>query len=111
MSIMSRIASALVLVLLTASAVFGQAVAIGSVSGTVSDSSGSSVPGATVKMTETDKGTIHTANTSADGHYTFNNLPTGPYRLEVQANGFKNYSQTGIVLQVAETSPRTSPCK
>jgi hypothetical protein len=53
-------------------------------------------------MIETDKGTVHTGNTTPDGRYTFNNLPTGPYRLEVQANGFKNYAQTGIVLQVAE---------
>ena len=53
-------------------------------------------------MTETDKGTVHMATMAADGRYTFNNLPAGPYRLEVQASGFKNYSQTGIILQVAE---------
>ena len=90
------------LAFLTASAVFGQAVAIGSISGTVSDQSGSLVPGATVRMTQTSKGTVSTGTTDADGRYTFPNLPTGPYRLEVQANGFKNYSQTGIVVQVAE---------
>jgi len=99
---MSRLTTLLALALLSACAVFGQAVAIGSVSGTVTDSSGSTVPGATVRMIETDKATVHTANTTPDGRYTFNNLPTGPYRLEVQASGFKNYAQTGIVLQVAE---------
>src|ERR1039457_975895 len=99
---MSRITAVLALIFLSASAIFGQAVAIGSVSGTVSDSSGSSVPGATVRMIQTDKGTVNTGNTTADGRYTFNNLPTGPYRLEVQANGFKNYAQSGIILQVAE---------
>jgi hypothetical protein len=92
----------LVLIFLSASAIFGQAVAIGSVSGTVSDQSGSSVPGATVRMTETDRGTVHSGSTTAEGRYTFNNLPVGPYRLEVQAAGFKNYSQVGIILQVAE---------
>jgi Carboxypeptidase regulatory-like domain len=99
---MSRITIILALALLSASAIFGQAVAIGSVSGTISDQSGSYVPGATVRMIETDKGTVHSGNSTAEGRYTFNNLPTGPYRLEVQANGFKNYSQTGIILQVAE---------
>src|ERR1017187_8636216 len=99
---MSRMTTVLVLIFLSASAIFGQAVAIGSVSGTVSDQSGSSVPNATVKMTETERGTVHTANTSTDGHYTFNNLPVGPYHLEITAQGFKNYSQTGIILQVAE---------
>ena len=58
-STMSRIASTLVFMCLSASAIFGQAVAIGSISGTVTDQSGSSVPGATVRMTETDKGTVH----------------------------------------------------
>src|ERR1035437_10253675 len=99
---MSRMTTVLVLIFLSASAIFGQAVAIGSVSGTVSDQSGSSVPNATVKMTETERGTVHTGNTDAEGHYTFNNLPVGPYRLEVSASGFKGYSQTGIILQVAE---------
>src|SRR5260370_24137209 len=53
-------------------------------------------------MILTDKGTVHTGNTTADGRYTFNSLPTGPYRREVQANGFKKYEQTGITVQVAE---------
>ena len=106
---MSRFVTALALVLLSASAIFGQAVAIGSVSGTVTDQSGSSVPNATVRMIETDKGTVHTGNTTADGRYVFNNLPTGPYRLEVQASGFKNYAQTGIVLQVAENLTQNVP--
>src|ERR1035438_1329887 len=99
---MSRITTILVLIFLSASAIFGQAVAIGSISGTVSDQSGSSVPHAPAKMTETEMGTVHTGNTNAEGRYTFNNLPVGPYRLEVSAGGFKNYAQTGIILQVAE---------
>jgi hypothetical protein len=99
---MSRITAVFALIFLSASAIFGQAVAVGSVSGTVSDQSGSSVPGAAVRMIQTDKGTVSTGNTNTEGRYTFNNLPTGPYRLEVSANGFKNYAQTGIILQVAE---------
>jgi hypothetical protein len=99
---MSRIATILLLACATAPVIFGQAVAVGSVSGTVTDQSGSNVPGATVRMTETDKGTVHTAPSDADGRYVFNNLPAGPYRLEVQAGGFKLYAQTGIILQVAE---------
>ncbi len=99
---MSRMTTLLALVLLSACAVFGQAVAIGSVSGSVTDQSGSFVPGAAVRMIDTERGTVHTGNTNTEGRYTFNNLPVGSYRLEVQANGFKNYAQTGITLQVAE---------
>jgi len=99
---MSRFVTILALVLLAAAAVFGQAVAIGSVSGTIMDQSGSSVPGASVRITETEKGTDHAATSNADGHYAFFDLPVGPYRLEVRAKGFKDYVQTGIVLQVAQ---------
>jgi len=98
---MSRLVIVLAIVFLSASAMFGQAVAIGSMSGIVSDQTGSSVPGATVQMMETLKGTVHTANTNSEGRYTFPNLPVGPYRLEVQAKGFKDFVLSGIVLEVA----------
>ena len=87
--------STLALIVLSASAVYGQAVAIGSISGTVADQSGSAVPEAVVNMTETERGTVHTTTSSSEGRYTLNNLPAGPYRLEVQAKGFKNFVQTG----------------
>jgi carboxypeptidase family protein len=78
----------------------GQAVAIAQVSGTVTDQSGSAVPNAQVRMTEVDKALPHATVTDSGGQYALPNLPVGPYRLEVEAPGFKNYTQTGIVLQV-----------
>src|SRR5947209_381963 len=77
-----------------------QAVAVAEVSGTISDPSGGSLPTAQVIMTETDKQLSRTTVADASGHYVLTNLPVGPYRLEVKANGFKDYQQTGIVLQV-----------
>jgi hypothetical protein len=77
-----------------------QAVAIAQVSGNVTDQSGSAIPNAQVTMTETDKQVVHTTVTDAQGQYVLPGLPVGPYRLEVQASGFKNYVQTGIELQV-----------
>src|SRR3954452_8061493 len=81
---------------------WAQAVANAGVSGQVADPTGAAVVGATVKMTETDKGVPHTTTTDADGRYTFPTLPVGPYRLEATMAGFKGYSQTGIVLQVGD---------
>jgi hypothetical protein len=78
----------------------GQSTAVAQVSGTVSDSTGKSIPAAPVVMTETEKGTLHTTVTDGEGRYAFPNLPVGPYRLEVKVTGFKNYVQSGIVLQV-----------
>ena len=68
--------------------------------GTVSDSSGSAVPGAEVKATQTETGVARTAISSATGGYVLTNLPTGPYQLEVSKQGFATYVQSGIVLQV-----------
>jgi len=77
-----------------------QAVAIAQVSGSVTDQSGSAIPNAQVRMLETDKQSLHTTVTDAQGQYVLPGLPIGPYRLEVQASGFKDYLQSGIVLQV-----------
>jgi hypothetical protein len=78
----------------------GQATAVAEVSGAISDPSGSAIVGAQVTMTETDKHAIRTITTDTLGKYTFPNLPVGPYRLEVRAAGFKDYVQTGLVMQV-----------
>ncbi|HMF76106.1 MAG TPA: carboxypeptidase regulatory-like domain-containing protein [Bryobacteraceae bacterium] len=80
---------------------FAQAVAIAEVDGHVLDQSGAPVANAQVRMTETDKQQVHNTVSDPQGRYALPNLPVGAYKLEVTARGFKNYSQTGIVLQVA----------
>src|ERR1035438_5723129 len=100
-----KLASALLLAaVLMFSAIPGaraQEVAVAEVDGHVSDPSGASIGGATVKMTEVDKRAVHTFTTDASGVFRFPNLPVGAYALEVTAPGFKAYHQTGIILQVA----------
>ena len=82
-------------------AAFSQTVAVAQVSGLVTDATGGALANAQVTMTETDKGAIH-PNTPPmpAGQYVLPNLPVGPYRLEVKANGFKDYVQTGIIFLV-----------
>jgi hypothetical protein len=74
------------------------------IQGLVSDASGAGVPGAEIKVTQTDTGTVRTGISEDNGSYVLANLPIGPYRLVVSKSGFSTYVQTGIVLQVA-TSP------
>ena len=74
------------------------------IQGIVKDESGSAIPGAEVKATQTDTGALRTVVTAGDGVYVLANLAIGPYRLEVSKTGFTTYVQTGIVLQVA-TNP------
>jgi hypothetical protein len=81
-----------------------QAVAVSRVSGTVTDSSGSPVAGAEVQIIQANTGIARTTTTHDDGSYTLPDLPTGPYRLHVKKDGFSEYVQSGIVLQVA-TNP------
>src|ERR1700744_3118347 len=71
-----------------------QEVAVAEIDGHVSDPSGASIAGATVKMTELDKRIAHTFPTDAQGVFRFPNLPTGGYELDVTAAGFKAYRQT-----------------
>lgn len=83
---------------------WGQAQNTAQIQGNVVDASGSAVPGADIKATQTDTGLVRTATTGADGAYVLANLPVGPYKLEASKEGFSTFVQTGIVLQVA-TNP------
>src|SRR5579884_1406454 len=91
-------------VIVCAASLYAQAQAASQIQGTVLDPTGSAVPGAEVKAIQTDTGSVRVTTTGNDGSYVLPNLPVGPYRLEVDKQGFTKYIQTGIVLQVA-TNP------
>ncbi len=74
-------------------------VTTGTLVGTVSDNSGV-VPGATVTIRETNKGTAETYETDASGTYTAPFLVPGTYSVEVSVQGFKKWIRDGVVLQV-----------
>ena len=75
---------ALVLIALPASAQTFR----GSINGTVTDPSGASVAGATVKATETATNIDHTTTTSNEGQFAFQDIPLGFYKVTVTATGF-----------------------
>ena len=82
-------------------AALGQAVSTAQIRGTVQDSTGAAVAGAQIKVTQTDTGASRTTASGIDGGYVLPELVIGPYRLEVSKEGFSQYVQSGIVLQVA----------
>src|SRR5580704_15293887 len=88
---------------LCCSTIFGQTVSLSQISGTVRDSTGAVVAGAHISATQTDTGLTRTAESGADGVYQLPSLPIGPYKLEVQKEGFSTYNQSGIVLQVGSS--------
>ena len=68
----------------------------GTVLGTVTDSSGAAVPGATVTIKNLDTGLTRVVTTSEDGSYAAPELPIGTYSVNVEKAGFK----VGILLSV-----------
>jgi len=71
-----------------------------SLRGTVTDSSGGYVTGASVTLTNPESKIVRTATTVDDGGYQFLFLPPGTYTLDVVATGFQKYEQTGLQLLV-----------
>ena len=82
---------------------FGQVVTA-TLTGNITDSSGASVPNAAVKVTERSTGAVRSTTTSVDGVYNVPYLNPGVYRVEVDATGFKKYSQENVRLEVSTTA-------
>ncbi|HEY9126520.1 MAG TPA: carboxypeptidase-like regulatory domain-containing protein, partial [Acidobacteriaceae bacterium] len=74
--------------------------ATGTITGTVTDSTGAVVPNAQVVATAQATGLNYQATSGADGAFTAPLLPVGVYDLTVTAAGFTSYRQTGITLDV-----------
>jgi len=91
-------ALALIAQLIAGCIAWGQATT--SVRGTVTDSSGGYVGGATVTLTNPESRSERSATTGDDGGYQFLFLPPGTYTLTVTSTGFQKYEQTGLKLLV-----------
>lgn len=65
-------------------------------SGRVLDTSGASIPGIKVTVIQNETGAVSETASSDEGEYTLPFLSPGPYRLVVDAPGFKRYLQERI---------------
>jgi hypothetical protein len=75
-------------------------VTTGSILGTVRDASGAVVPGATVTVTDTGKGTTTAKQTDTEGNYSVPYLLPGTYNISVEMKGFKRSIQNNVVLDI-----------
>ncbi|HLZ50058.1 MAG TPA: carboxypeptidase regulatory-like domain-containing protein [Candidatus Acidoferrum sp.] len=81
---------------------FGQNI-MSTLTGTVTDSSGAAVSGATVTIHDNNKNSdVGTVTTDQTGAYTAPNLPVGTYRVTIKAPGFKVYVANDVVLHVGD---------
>ena len=94
----SRYLAATALLVLAAIPIFAAVTA--RISGTVKDPSGSVVGGVSVTAIDTDTGIKQGVRADGQGFYSFPSLPVGHYDIEVQASGFEDYRQKGLVLDV-----------
>ena len=73
----------------------------GTITGTIKDSQGGIVPGATVTITSTQTQQSRTTVTDGSGYYTFPNVSAGRYELVVELSGFKKISRSNVQLDAA----------
>jgi hypothetical protein len=77
---------------------------LGSINGTVTDSSGAVVQNATVKIHNLATGLEQTANTKSDGSFSIVDLPIGTYSVTFSQSGFKTETHSQILVQGNRTT-------
>jgi len=79
---------------------FGQEIT-GSIAGTVKDSTGAAVQGATVTITDSDKKVVvRTVTTNDNGEFSVPLVPVALYDLSVEAPNFKKHVDSGVKVNV-----------
>lgn len=76
---------------------------VGSVIGTVVDSTGAVIPGATVTLTNQGTGVTREQETSSTGSFAFERVRPGAYNLRVSMSGFKTH-ETTVEVNVGKVS-------
>ncbi len=76
----------------------------GRILGTVTDPQGAAVAGASVKVTDLERGTDRNLVTTDAGEYVAPNLAPGVYRVRVVAKGFKTEERSDVEVSVAADS-------
>ncbi|MCX6636336.1 MAG: carboxypeptidase-like regulatory domain-containing protein, partial [Acidobacteria bacterium] len=78
----------------------------GSINGTVTDPGGAIVPGATIKILNSATGAAFSLTAGGDGYYNLAAVPTGTYRVEVSAAGFRTVVVQEVKVDVG--TPKTA---
>src|SRR5512142_2366467 len=97
-----RLGVSLTLVLLLFAATsFAQSTTFGRLAGTVLDSSGGVLPGATITITNEQTNQALTATTNERGAFLFPQLTAGNYKVVIELQGFKTATYPHTVVNVA----------
>ena len=95
--------TALVLALCACTGVAAAQEITGGIVGTVTDSNGAAVKGATVNVTDAAKKTVvRTVTTNDEGQYDVRDLPVTLYDVSVESAGFKKHVESGVQVSVGK---------
>ena len=98
------ILGALLVIAMAALSALGQA-GTSTIRGSVTDQQGNVVSGATVTLTSVGTSASRSTTTSDLGAYSFEFVPVGNYKVEVEAKGFKKAVITDVHAQVSTPTP------
>src|SRR5437868_13378289 len=73
----------------------------GTVTGTVSDTTGAVIPGVFIEAKNAQTGAAYQAGSSETGNYTLAQLPAGTYDVSALLPGFRRFVRTGVIVSVA----------
>src|SRR2546427_7486687 len=76
----------------------------GEISGTVVDSSGLSVPGVTVTLTNQATNVVRVVETNEVGLYVISAIPPGTYDLKAELTGFQTVERKSLIVQVGSAN-------
>jgi Carboxypeptidase regulatory-like domain len=94
----------MMLVLLgTAAGLHGQGTDLGTVRGTVTDTSGAIIPAASVTVTDVLTGRDRVSQTNGDGYYEMFGLNPGTYKVTVTATGMSKTEITNVLIKGSDT--------
>ena len=98
-----RVLLVLFVAVVLGAALAGAQIVGGNIGGTIHDSTGAALAGATVTVRQTDTGTTRTLVTGSDGRYAAPSVPVGHYTISATHDGFQPEEQTGIVLVIGQS--------
>lgn len=100
---MMRVVLCLVSSALIAVTVTAQTSTNATLRGNVTDETGAVIPGAKVTLINDSTKDTRKTETNNAGIYVLSSVPSGIYKLEIEKDGFKKQSQTGLTLSPADT--------
>ncbi|HVG27141.1 MAG TPA: carboxypeptidase-like regulatory domain-containing protein, partial [Acidobacteriaceae bacterium] len=100
----SLVLSSVVIAVLVALSTRCSAQATGSVLGNITDPAGRTVAAAHVELSNTETGSVRTAQSHEDGSYVFPLVAPGTYAVQVMSSGFKASVTRDVKVLVNDTS-------